>query len=131
MDYIRKLPLLMGLTGAILTGLMGYAHQVHNNKNMANMLIAMVVFYIIGMMIRNTLTDIVEVNKRKAQEREAEEKRLALEKKKEEEEKEAAEAENDTQSILNLVANEELDLGMGEEFSDLPIADYIKNELRK
>lgn len=130
MDYIRKLPLLMGLTGAILTGLTGYTHQVHNNKNVSNMIIVMVIFYIIGLMVKNTVMDIMETNQRKAQEREAEEKRLALEKKKEEEAL-VAEAGNDSGTAINLVADEELDLEMGEEFSPLHVADYIEKELAK
>jgi len=132
MAYIRKLPLLLALSGAIVTGLAGYAHRLSNKENMTNMVIAMVVFYVVGLFVRYTVNDIVETIKRKAEERELEEKkRLAEERKKEEEAQKAAMADN-TESILNLVADEKIDLGIDDdEFNELPIAEYIKNELRK
>ena len=54
MDYIRKLPLLMAISSAIITGLVGYAHQVHNNENMTYAC-TMVIFYVVGLLIRGTV----------------------------------------------------------------------------
>jgi hypothetical protein len=132
MAYIRKLPLLLALTGAIITGLAGYVHRVNNKDNMANMVIAMVVFYVVGLFIRNTINNIVDTIRQKAEERELEEKRLLAEEKKKEEEAEKAEMADDAGSIVNLVADDKYDIGISDdEFNELPITDYIKNELRK
>ncbi|MGI6124177.1 MAG: hypothetical protein ACOYIG_08315 [Acetivibrionales bacterium] len=131
MDYIRKLPLLMALSGAIITGLMGYTNRVQNNENMINMIITMIIFYIVGLLIRGTAFDIIETNRKKEEEKLAEEKRIAEEKEKEEKELKRK-AEQASGNTLNLVADEDLNLGMSEEeFNDLPVADYIKSELSK
>jgi len=135
MDYIRKLPLLMALSSGIITGLAGYANQVANKENMTNMFIAMVIFYIVGLLIRGTLIDIIETNRKKEEEKKREEKRLAKEKEREEKERERKKkqaAENIPGSILDIAADEDLKPGMNdEEFEALPIADYIRNELKK
>ena len=133
MDYIRKLPLLMALSGAIITGLVGYTHQVNNNENMINMLIAMVIFYLVGLLIRGTVLDIIETNRKKEEEeRIKEEERIAKEKEKEEKKLKKQNAEKGSGSTLDIIADEDLDLGMTEgEFNALPVADYITNELKK
>lgn len=134
MGYIHRLPLIMALMSAILTGLVGYTRQIQNNKNMANMLIAMVMFYIIGSMIKRTILDIIRTYSVKALDRANEKKRLAMEK--ENNEGKALEGDNNALqeniSTLNLVADEKLDFEIdGESFSPLPVADYIEKELKK
>lgn len=132
MDYIRKLPLLMALSGAIITGLVGYTHQVNNNENMINMLIAMVIFYVVGLLIRGTVLDIIETNRKKEEARIKEEERIAKEKEKEEKKLKKQNAEKGSGSTLDIIADEDLNLGMTEEeFEALPVADYITNELKK
>jgi len=133
MDYIRKLPLLMALASGIITGLAGYANQIRNKENMTNMFIAMVIFYIVGLLIRGTIIDIIETNRKKEEERILEEKRLAREKEREEKERKMKKtAGNTSGSILDIAADEDINLGFNdEEFEDLPIADYIKNEIKK
>lgn len=131
MDYIRKLPLLMALAAAIITGLVGYIHQVRNNENMTNMLIVMVVFYIVGLLIKGTVLEAIETNRKKEEERIQEEKRIAEEKEKEEKEKKQN-MEKSSGSSLDMVADEELNLGINEDdFQALPIADYITKELKE
>ncbi len=129
MTYIRKLPLLMALAGAIITGLVGYIHRVNNKENMTNMVITMIIFYVVGLLIRNTISNIVETLNKKAEEREKEEKlRIAEEKKKAQEE----EKDKNLGKSLDLVADDKFDLGISDdEFDELPVADYIKNELSK
>ncbi len=133
MDYIRKLPILMALSVAIITGLVGYTHRVHNDENMINMLVAMVAFYIVGLLIRGTVLDIIETNRRKEKERLEEEKRIAKEKEKEEKKlKQKQSKDKGSSSSLDIVADEDLNPGMTEEeFNALPVADYITNELKK
>lgn len=129
MANIHKLPLLMALTGAIITGLVGYTHRVNNKENMTNMVITMIIFYVVGLLIRNTITSIMETLKKKAEERENEEKQRIAEEKKNAKE---AELDNNLGQSLNLVADDKYDLGISDdEFDELPVADYIKNELRK
>lgn len=137
MDYIRKLPLLMAISSGIITGLVGYTNQVRNNENMTNMLITMVVFYIVGLLIRGTVLDAIETNRIKEEERIEEEKRKAIEEKKREaEEKEEKKQKQTTEkasgSTLDIAADEDINLEINEEeFEALPIADYITNELKK
>lgn len=132
MAYIRKLPLLMALTGAIITGLMGYTHRINNKDNMANMVITMIIFYVVGLLIRNTITSIMDTIRQKAEEREREEKQRLAEEMKEAEEAEKAEKDSKLGQGLNLVVDDKYDIGISDdEFNELPIADYLKNELRK
>ena len=65
MDYIRKLPLLLGLAGAIITGLVGHKPHAANNDTMAKMMVVMVIFYIIGLLIRRTILDTFDTHKQK------------------------------------------------------------------
>jgi len=121
----------MALAAAIITGLMGYINQVRNNENMTNMLIVMVVFYIVGLLIRGTILEAIETNRKKEEERIQEEKRIAAEKEKEEKRKKK-ENEKDSGGSIDMVADEDLDLGIREdEFHALPIADYITKELNE
>lgn len=134
MSYIRKLPLLMGLAGAILTGLVGNINRVDNNRNMATMLVVMIALYIIGLLIRSTIKDSIETHKRKEQEREREKEeiRIEAEKKKREEAESAAKAKAELSSTIDLLADEELVSGLDEnDFSNLPITEYIKSELKE
>ncbi len=131
MDYIRKLPLLMALAAAIITGLMGYINHVRNNENMTNMLIVMVIFYIVGLLIRGTVLEAIETNRKKEEDRIKEEKRIAAEKEKEEK-RQKQNKEKDSGSSINMVADEDLNLGIREdEFQALPIADYITKEFKE
>lgn len=129
MDYIRKLPLLMGLTGAILIGLIGYAKKIPNKENMLKMIIIMVIFYIVGLFIRNTITGILEEIKQKALEKEKQE---LEEKKRQEELENENKKEKKRNSIIDLVADDEFNSETNDEdFDALPVADFIKNELKE
>jgi mannitol-specific phosphotransferase system IIBC component len=127
----------MAISSGIITGLVGYTNQVRNNENMTNMLISMVVFYIVGLLIRGTVLDAIETNRIKEEERIEEEKRKAIEEKKREaEEKEEKKQKQTTEkasgSTLDIAADEDINLEINEEeFEALPIADYITNELKK
>ncbi|HHY63560.1 MAG TPA: hypothetical protein GX501_00790 [Clostridiaceae bacterium] len=132
MDYIRKLPLLLALFSAIVTGLAGYANRVGNKENMANMVIVMLVFYIAGLYIRSTIFNIADTIKKKAEEREIEEKKRLAEEKKKAEEEERAKSRSAPESKVDVVVDDNLGTGIGDsDFDELPIAEYIKNELGK
>ncbi len=131
MDYIRKLPLLLALTGAIITGMVGYTHHVANNDNMARMMVVMLVFYIIGLIIRRTILDTIDTHKLKEQERQEEERLLLEQEKAEEKAEKEKKAQSTLSSTVDLAADEEIEIAMGDEFSNLPVNDYISTELER
>jgi len=132
MDYIRKLPLLLALFSAIVTGLAGYLNRIGNKENMTNMVIAMIVFYLAGLFIRSTVNSIADSIRKKIEERELEEKKRLTEERKKAEEEERAKSHNASESKVDVVVDDSLDEGIdGNEFDELPIAEYIKNELGK
>jgi phosphate/sulfate permease len=118
----------MALAGSIIIGLVGYANKVSNKENMLKMVIIMVIFYIVGCFIRNTITGILDENRKKAEKQEKRE----LEEKRQKEELERKQNGNKKESKLDLVADDELDLnGSDGDFDTLPVAEFIKNELNK
>lgn len=127
MDYIRKLPVLMSVLSGIIVGTAGYTQKVPDKENIFKMLIVMVIFYITGYLLRNTLLDIIESIERKH-----EEERLEKAKAEQEKKKVAAETESDGDkgTVLDLKADDESGLEMSaEELNSLPVEDFIKNEL--
>jgi sortase (surface protein transpeptidase) len=98
----------------------------------------MVIFYIIGLLIRRTILDTFDTHKQKEQERQEEEQRLLLEKKRAEERAESEKAEKErnssshtSTSTLDLAADEEIEIGTADGFSDLPINEYLDTELER
>lgn len=129
MDYIRKLPLLLGLAGAIITGLVGYTHHVANNDNMARMMIVMAVFYVIGLMIRRTIFDIIETHKIKEQERKEEEELHREQKRADEMAEKENESTNTPPLAIDLAADEDIGINVEDEFSDLQVTESLNSEL--
>ncbi|NLU51818.1 MAG: hypothetical protein GXX10_03005 [Clostridiaceae bacterium] len=125
MDYIRKLPLLLALSGSIITGLLGRSSQLPDKEILTKMTIAMVVFYLAGLLASKTISDVVEAYRKKEEEKE----KAALQ----EENKEAV-SENDsgiTGKKLDLAADEEIKFDvMEDDFDALPVAEFIKKELK-
>lgn len=124
MDYIRKIPLLMGTGAGLVIGLIGISTGVPNNENVLNMCIGMAIFYAAGMLVRTTVTGIAEQVAAMLK-KETEEKRL------EEEQKRKAEAQDKTQAPVG----SSIDFRIGDEnpeedFEDLPIAEFIRKELK-
>lgn len=131
MDYIRKLPLLMAVTGGLIVGLAGYAHKVPDKENMIKMLIVMIIFYIVGYWMRDTTISIVDSSKKKAKEKENEIIRFEKEKRKKESDSNREAAKNKGLT-LDLTADGELSFNNDEEdFDALPVADFIKKELNQ
>ncbi len=129
MDYIRKMPLLMALTGGIIVGLMGFANQVPDKENLIKIIFVMVIFYIAGYFISHTLKDILETSRLKAEEKLQEQRQLEKEAREKENEELAGKAKG---QALNLVAGDELVYGGEmEDFEALPVADFIKRELNQ
>lgn len=135
MDYIRKIPTLLGVGAALLIGIIGYASGVPNRDNTVNIIMGMAIFYITGIFIRSAIKNIIEQTLVKIKKKEEEEKnRLKL---KEEEEKQQSKQESERRkagqigSKVDLVADDKAGPITGDEdFDALPVADFIKNELK-
>lgn len=72
MDYIRKLPFILSVAAAIVTGVIGLMMNYSQNGILLRMCIGMTVFLILGIYARSVLTGIYNEieNKRKAEEEE-------------------------------------------------------------
>jgi len=117
MRYIQTLPLLMALASALLSGILGFIKSTPRKEIIMQMAMVMVVFYIIGLFARSSLICAVEQIEKKRKEREEEEERR---KKQEKEEKEIEE-----------MFGANIDLTAGDDsFNPLPVAEFIKHELR-
>jgi len=125
MDYIRKLPLLLALSGSIITGLLGRSSQLPDKEILTKMTIAMVVFYLAGLLASKTISDVVEAYRKKEEEKQIE----ALQ----DENKETV-PENDSGiagNKVDLAADEEIKFDdLDDDFDALPVAEFIKKELK-
>lgn len=74
MDYIRKIPLLLGAGAGLIIGLIGLSAGVPNKENMLNMCVGMVIFYMVGILIRSTVKGIAEQAMEMIKKKEEEEK---------------------------------------------------------
>jgi len=75
MRYLQKLPLLLALAAAFLTGLIGFVSQASQKVILTRMVLMMVVFFVIGLFTRSTLLNIKDQVEQKKNEREAEERK--------------------------------------------------------
>lgn len=125
MEYVRKIPLLLGTGAGLFIGLLGLSTGVPNKDNVLNMCVGMAVFYLVGLLVRSAINDAVEKAEAVIKQRE-EGKKLAeeLDKMKEQINKEKT-------------AGSHIDLKVGDDsasteddFDALPIAEFIKRELK-
>jgi len=84
MGNIRKLPFLSGCSAAILAGIISYAEDVENQTIYIRMAVMMFLFYMIGVLVKNTVVNIKKEIEEKKREMEQEE---ARKRKKQKEEK--------------------------------------------
>ncbi|HOJ80781.1 MAG TPA: hypothetical protein PK767_02365 [Clostridiales bacterium] len=84
MGNIRKLPFLSGCSAAILAGIVSYAEGVENQTIYIRMAVIMFLFYMIGVLVRNTVENAKKEIEEKKKEMEQEE---ARKRKKQKEEK--------------------------------------------
>ena len=120
MDGIHKLPFLLGGFMAVISGIVSYAYDSGSQATYIRMAVALVVFYIIGTYLKNTLSNLHEEVKRK--------KEQELQEMLEQEALQAArEAESGPDSPeghkVNLVADD-----FSDEFLPLTISRIIKKE---
>lgn len=73
MDYINKLPFLLSTSMTIIIGLLSFRGYENIKDTYIKMAVSLVVFYIIGIIIKRTVLDIEEDIKTKKKERRDEE----------------------------------------------------------
>lgn len=125
MDYIGKIPLLLGAGAGLIIGLIGLSAGVPNKENMLNMCVGMVIFYMVGILIRSTVKGII-VQVMEMIRKKEEEKRREMEKNRIKDQKEKEESLG---SNIDMTVGDESELPDDDNFDDLPIAEFIKNEL--
>lgn len=71
MDYIHRLPFILGAFAAIVVGIISCNYGLNIQDTYTKMAVSMVVFFVIGVYIRNTLErTLEEVEKKKREEEE-------------------------------------------------------------
>lgn len=74
MEYIHKLPFILGCFMAIVVGIINYSLGVEQQNIFTRVAISLVIFFITGLIIRNLLNDLLEeLEKRKKEQEELEE----------------------------------------------------------
>jgi hypothetical protein len=123
MNYIRKIPLLLGTGAGLIIGLIGLSTGVPNDENILNMCIGMAIFYVVGILVRTTVHGIAE-QMAAMKLKEEEEERLKKEQSRKEEQKRAASQAG--ASIDFRIGDEEPE--SNNDFEDLPIAEFIRKK---
>lgn len=75
MDYIRRIPFILGSTMAIITGIISLNCNISVEQVYLRMIISLILFFILGVFLRNTISEIEKDmhTKRMEKEKEAEE----------------------------------------------------------
>jgi amino acid permease len=122
MEVIMKIPFLLASFSAIITGLFCFFNRYNTNQTCIRMIVAMIIFYIIGTVIKLTGLEIIkeEENKRLEIERKEREER---EQKELEEKRKSLKEEETLGSKLNLVADDE--------FSPLDMTQAIRTKMNE
>lgn len=125
MDRIHRLPFITGGFMAVLTGITSYACGSDNQTTYIRMAVVMVVFYIIGIFIRNTLQSIsTELDEKKERNLLKEKEEAAAAELAEKNAVKQNEAGNGQR--VNLVADDS-----GEEFTPLTVSQVISTQFKE
>jgi hypothetical protein len=122
MEIVRKMPMIIALGAALLAGIIGYTSKIPNREIMGRMLIAMLVFYILGLMLRSTAMDIAKTVEEK---RKADDELALLEQKEAEKKEKEIEKEKGLGNNLDLSTNDYAD----EDYNPIPVSEFIRREL--
>ena len=82
MEYINKLPFVLSASMTIVIGLISYQGTDTMQKTYAEMAVSIVVFYVVGIIIKKTLIEIYKDIEKKNEERREQEKKSNENKKK-------------------------------------------------
>lgn len=126
METIMKIPFLLAIFAAIVTGLFSIAGNKDLNQTCIRMIIAMIGFYIVGLFVSSTLTNIID---------EQNESKLEAEKSEQELEKERLEEEGTEQidenghlgNNIDFVTDNKLDDG----FTPIDLSQAVKAKLKE
>lgn len=124
MEYMYKLPFLLGAAAAIIVGVVCNLSYVGQQDTYIRMAVAMTIFFIIGVYIRNTLQKINEELETKKLEEE-------IRMREELEEEKKVEQERVNQELNQKTSGSTIDLKVddtGEDFSPLTVSEYIKSD---
>lgn len=129
MEYIHKLPFIIGSFMAIVVGMINYKLGVEQKDTYTRMAIGLVAFFAVGLIIRNLVTILLEEQEKKKKEQQELQMQQQLEEKKN---KEAmAEAEYKMKSAKNQQHSVDYTVSGSEEFEPLKVSEYLssKNEV--
>lgn len=122
METIMKIPVLLAILSALVTGVISISNNTSTNETCFRMIVAMVSFYFIGLIVSSNITNIAEEqNKQKleAEKLQKEQEKLVMAEKLKQEEYLGAK--------LDLVADSKLDDG----FSPLDLSQAIRTKVRE
>ncbi|NLD49830.1 MAG: hypothetical protein GX660_22020 [Clostridiaceae bacterium] len=135
MDYVHRLPYILGAFATIIIGMASYRSGLDSRTIYVRMSICMIVFFTVGLYIRGVLNDInIEIENRKAEQEALEES--------EKEETEGSDDEKGTQNKIDLTVddnalNDSIKLSAGirklydEEFSPLSVNNIKEDKEKK
>jgi flagellar biosynthesis/type III secretory pathway M-ring protein FliF/YscJ len=109
MEHLRRLPFMSGSIAAVLTGIISYAAKADSQTIYIRMAVMMLVFFVLGIYVKNTVCKIKQEAdiKKKDQEREEEQR---LKKQKEEKTAEALAAKKNaskTAQVIDMTAGDD------------------------
>lgn len=115
MHYIRRLPLLLALLAAILSGIAGHIRSMTTDKILLLMIVTMVVFYCIGFFVRYNLMKIYDQIKEKREKESINE-----------------EPEDEKTSIEKSIERKEEEMeNIIDAFEPLKVSKFIREELKQ
>ncbi|MCX7708901.1 MAG: hypothetical protein N2484_03530 [Clostridia bacterium] len=130
MEFIHRLPFIIGAFMAIVVGVVNYKSGIEQQQIYSRMTISLIAFFIIGLLIRNTVSSIyedLEKKKRDRQELEEELERQAHAKSmhEEAENSEAMEGAGGIPTQIDYRVDE------GEEFTPLKVSEVLSSKLHE
>lgn len=129
METIMKIPFLFALFAAIITGLLSINNDRDLNQTCFYMIIAMAIFYFVGVLLRTTITGIIEEQNKLKQQAENEKKELERQERLKLEKERAEKLANEKHlgKNLDLVADNDLDDG----FSPLDLSQAVRTKMKE
>ncbi len=126
MEYVQRLPFILATFMAIIIGLISNIYGSGNNETYIRMAICMIIFFIIGMYLKNTIVGIyqdIEAKKEKEeQEKQAELERLENEKNN----MNASNAQTEEKGGIDYKIGDKAEVPpLGEDFTPLTVSEVI------
>ena len=127
METIMKIPFLLAMTASLITGLVSILYNSSTNQTCIRMIVALICFYLLGLIVSKTLTGIIEEQKAKKDEAEKQQKLEELNLIQEQERAEKLKQEDHLGTNLDLVTDSSLDDG----FSPLDLSQAIRTKVNE